>query len=467
MLSEQGLRELRRQQWWSSLSTFPVHAFVELALAFYYRYEFVDVDELRAQLWPQLDSHKGPLIWAANHLTLIDSFLIYRALFPLSRAGESRLIPWSTPEYRNYYHLGGWFKQRLIRSLMYLCRCIPFLREGEDEKSVQWRQTAFQKLVWVLNHDGAVFVYPEAGRARSGWFDRRKPKDFLGNLALEVPKAKFLCVYLRGEEQHYTTAIPKKGDRIRAVASLVDGARPGETNGRQISQRLFDEIARLQDEWWKKSALPRNCSGNDVVDLKDPLLTEDIDPSTGDADEEWLTRHLTPKERAHWDTQPPARRFAEFWKLFAAKEAAFKAFTQAGITTPNGAFTHLEADLFRRKVRHLPTGAECDLAFTDDDADKIHCVCILRGGSIGDDENPGDYLYKVEELPRGADRHAEVRERCLRFIAESSDDIPSPAVLAFTEETSMPRVLRNGRPKDWGVSLSHSGRYAAYSFMIS
>ena len=45
--------------------------------------------------------------------------------------------------------------------------------------------------------------------------------------------------------------------------------------------------------------------------------------------------------------------------------------------------------------------------------------------------------------------------------------VSSPAVLAFTEETSMPRVLRNGRPKDWGVSLSHSGRYAAYSFMIS
>jgi phosphopantetheinyl transferase (holo-ACP synthase) len=466
VLSERDLSDLRAQERWSSWLAYPVYAFLLWALNWHYRYHFQSLEEFQREVWKELDAHDGPVIWAANHLTLIDSFLIFRAVFPFAKANKVKRVPWSTPEYRNYYHLGGWLQQRAIRLLMYLCRCIPFLREGDDEKSVSWRETAFQKLVWILNHGGTAFVYPEAGRARSGWFEKRRPKDFLGRLAMEVPKAKFLCVYLRGEEQHYTTAVPQKNERIRAVFSLVDGARPGETNPRDISQRLFDEIGRLQDEWWKRSTLRRNCGGNDVVDLKHPLLQENIDPASGDADMEWLSRHLTKKERAYWDAQEPAKRFAAFWKFFAAKEAAFKAFAQAGIGTPNGGYLHLEADLFRRKVRHLTTGAECDLAFTDDDADKLHCVTIMRGGWIGDDQNQGDVLWKVAEVPKGESPSAFARELLLSFIAESSDDI-SPAALALSEESGQPKVLRRGKVQDWGASISHSGRYAACSFMIS
>jgi len=40
-------------------------------------------------------------------------------------------------------------------------------------------------------------------------------------------------------------------------------------------------------------------------------------------------------------------------------------------------------------------------------------------------------------------------------------------VLAFSDEEGIPKVLRGGKACDWGVSLSHSGRYAAYSFMVS
>jgi len=466
VLSEQDLGALRRQAFWSALLSYPVYAFIIAACRLRFGYRFEDLKRFQRAVWKELDAHPGPVIWAANHLTLIDSFLVFRAVFPFSRAAQARRIPWSTPEYRNYYHLGGFIKQRLVRLLLYLCRCIPFLRGGEDEASVQWREKAFAKCVWALKQGGAVFVYPEAGRARNGWFERHRPKDFLGRMALEAPEAKFLCVYLRGEAQAYTTAVPVHGERFRMEFELAPAVLPAETSPRQISQRLFGVLGGLQDRWWKRSGLRRNCGGNDVVDLKAPGLEENIDPVTGEADEEWLSRHLTPKERAYWQAQPAQERFKTFWKFFAAKEAAHKALAQAGIVLPNGGFLLLEADLFRRKVVYRPADIQLDVAFAAEDADKLHCVCVLRGGYIGDDENPGDVLSTVAPVPQGRAAGEFARELCLSFIAESSDEISSPAALAFAEEDGAPAVLRRGKAQDWGVSISHSGRFAACSFMI-
>ena len=136
-----------------------------------YRYTFSDLEAFRADIWKKLEAHDGPVIWAANHLTLIDSFLIFMAVVSPERLLSDDLLPWSTPDYANYYNVGGVVTKPLIRFLMYLCRCIPFLRGGEDEASRRWREKAFEKCAWVLKEGGAVFIYPEAGRSRGGWFE--------------------------------------------------------------------------------------------------------------------------------------------------------------------------------------------------------------------------------------------------------------------------------------------------------
>ncbi|HEX4048946.1 MAG TPA: 4'-phosphopantetheinyl transferase superfamily protein [Elusimicrobiota bacterium] len=467
-LAPEDLKALRRQWRVSRAAAVPLSFFVAAAARLRFGYRLPDdIRELRAELWRKLDAHDGPVIWAANHLTLIDSFLVYWALFPLSRSLEDRRIPWSTPEYTNYYRLGGPWKSSFIRGLLYLCRCIPFLRGGEDAAAEAFRQNAFDKCVWLLREGAAVFVYPEAGRSRSGWFEARRPKDFLGKLALEVPSAKFLCVYMRAETQLGTTVRPPEGDRFRLEVDLIDGARPGETNPREISQRLFDRLADLQREWWEGSAMPRNCGGNDVIDLKSPLLREDFSDDLADADPEWLERHLTPRELSYWTAAKPDDRFRVFWRFFCAKEACHKALARAGLIVSNGAFREIEADLFRRKAVHVSTGLQLDVRFTDDDADKLHCVAVLRGGWIGDEENPGDVVWDVAEVPAGASPGAFARERALDFIAQSNDEIGSSARLALSESGGLPSVLWKGRPRDWSLSLSHSGRYAACSFMIS
>lgn len=446
---------------------YPVYAFILVAARLYFRYSFKDLRRFRREIWDKLSKHDGPVIWAANHLTLIDSFLIFWAVFPWRKACCSRLVPWSTPEYRNYYQLGGPVRRRLLRLLMYLCRCIPFLREGDDEASVRWRENAFEKCVWILRHGGSVFIYPEAGRSRSGWFEAKRPKDFLGRLALDVPGAKFLCVYLRGENQLYTTVYPDQGERFRMHADLIDAVLPGDTTPRAVSQRLFDKLAELQNLWFKGSPWPKNCGGNDIVDLKSEKTREHFDSPPGEVDWDWVERHLTPKELDYLRAQDPAKIFASFWKFFAAKEAAHKALTQSGIQTPVGGYGMLEVDLFRRKVAHLPTGCQVDISFTDETPERIHCIAVLRGGYIGDEDAPGDVLWKIDEVPAAAPPEDYAREQCLKFIAASSDEIASAAVLAFSDEGGIPRILRAGKPCDWGVSLSHSGRYVAYSFMIS
>jgi 1-acyl-sn-glycerol-3-phosphate acyltransferase/phosphopantetheinyl transferase (holo-ACP synthase) len=467
-LAPEDLSALRRQWRVSRVVAIPLSFFVAAIARLRFGYRLPeDIDKLRADIWEKLDAHDGPVIWAANHLTLIDSFLIYWAIFPLSRAPEDRRIPWSTPEYTNYYKLGGPWKSAFIRGLLYVCRCIPFLRGGEDAAAEAFRQKAFDKCVWLLCEGAAVFVYPEAGRSRSGWFEARRPKDFLGKLALEVPAAKFLCVYMRSENQIGTTVRPPQGDGFRLVADLIDGARPGESNPREISQRLFDRLAEMQREWWDGSPLPRNCGGNDVVDLQSALLRENFSEDLADADPEWLARHLTARERAYWSAAKPGDRFRVFWRFFCAKEACHKALARAGLVVPHGAFQEIEVDLFRRKAVHISTGLQLDFRFTDDDGDKLHCVCVLRGGYIGDDETAGDVVWDVAEVPPGASPGAFARERALDFIAGSNDEIGSSARLALSESGGLPAVLWKGKPQDWSLSLSHSGRFAACSFMIS
>ncbi|MDX6770906.1 MAG: 4'-phosphopantetheinyl transferase superfamily protein [Elusimicrobiota bacterium] len=467
MLTPEDLKSLGRQRLLSRAVAAPLSLLVAAAARFYFHYRLPeDIGELRERLWAELDAHDGPVIWAANHLTLIDSFLVYWAVVPLSRAGSDRYTPWSTPEQTNYYSLGGPLQSAAIRALLYLCRCIPFLRGGEDAAAEAFRQNAFEKCAWVLENGGSIFVYPEAGRSRSGWFERRRPKDFLGKLALINPRAKFLCVYLRGDRQIGTTVAPEKGDLLRATFALLDGARP-EESPRAISQRLFDRLAELQEEWWKGSAMAKNCAGNDVVDLALPRLRDNFSDELDDADPEWLDRHLTARESAYLREQRPGDYFRTFWRFFCAKEACHKALARAEVVVPNAAFREIEVDLFRRKAVHVPTGLQLDLRFTDDDAEKLHCVAVLRGGYIGDEDGEGDAVWQVCEVPAGASPGAFVRDMALDFIASCNDEIGNSAKLALSEPGGLPVVLWRGKPQDWSLSLSHSGRFAACSFMAS
>ena len=94
---------------------------------------------------------------------------------------------------------------------------------------------------------------------------------------------------------------------------------------------------------------------------------------------------------------------------------------RAGLIVPHAAFHEIEVDLFRRKAVHVSTGLQLDIRFTDDDADKLHVLAVLRGGFIGDEQTEGDAVWDVAELPPGIAPGAYARERALDFIASCND----------------------------------------------
>ena len=76
-LTPEDLSALRRQRRLSRALAVPLSLFVAATARLRYWYHLPrDIARLRAQIWEKLDRHDGPVIWAANHLTLLASFLV-------------------------------------------------------------------------------------------------------------------------------------------------------------------------------------------------------------------------------------------------------------------------------------------------------------------------------------------------------------------------------------------------------
>ena len=213
----------------------------------------------------------------------------------------------------------------------------------------------------------------------------------------------------------------------------------------------------------------RVYTGNDVVDL---VLAREREPLEPD----WIRRHLTDAEMAGLPPSAPASS-AAFWSLFAAKEAACKAFAQAGVETPGGAFRMLEVDLEQARVRHLASGDEAELLGSGGaDGEYVHAVALIRRepaeeaesgeggpGGKGETAEPETVFSGVARLPDGADPSDYARERLLASIAKRLAGRCADG-LAIGTRDGIPAVLRHGAWQEWSVSLSHSGRLVAWSW---
>lgn len=187
--------------------------------------------------------------------------------------------------------------------------------------------------------------------------------------------------------------------------------------------------------------------GNDVVDLASPALS--LRAAGGeDALRRWRQRHLTDREQAA---------AASFWSLFAAKEAAWKAFAQAGIEGARGAFREFDVDLGRRTVRHLPSGLSAEIAQIDEGPDCVHCVVVLGETAAA------SLSFAVFPVPAGVQAGEAAREGLVDLAAAALGG--SRARFAVAWRNGAPALLEAGRWPEAGVSLAHSGRYAAASLL--
>lgn len=191
--------------------------------------------------------------------------------------------------------------------------------------------------------------------------------------------------------------------------------------------------------------------GNDVVDLANARAREPLE-------REWMARHLTPWERETLGVPSPVA----FWSIFSAKEAGYKAFAQQGIATPHVAFSMIEADLANARVRHLPTGESAELLHLTVSSDCVHTVALYAPG--GDPAPSDTVLTGIAYVPETSEASDYARERLIASIAGRLPDTDA-ASLAIGNRDGIPRVLRSGRWEEWSVSISHSGRLAAWAWV--
>lgn len=212
---------------------------------FGFRWRIEGIKESRREFKRLRKESTTPLLICANHLTMLDSFLIATALgSPWYFATHYAAIPWNTPARENF--ASKWW----MRILVYLIKCVPVSRGG-DRRAIG---NVLARISWLLSIGEVALIFPEGGRSRTGRVDTEAVTYGVGRIVQALPDCRVLCVYLRGDGQRGYTALPARGDRFRiALRSLEPkttqrGLRASLDISKQIISQLADMERRYFDD---------------------------------------------------------------------------------------------------------------------------------------------------------------------------------------------------------------------------
>ncbi len=214
-----------------------------LLMRFYFRYRIANVRKLREQYRRIRAQSDAPMLVCANHLTLVDSFLIIWALgsgFYLVRHPDE--LPWNTPESTNFG------RNAFTKSLIFLAKCIPITRGGarEDVGDV------LERVKHLLVRGETALLFPEAGRSRSGRVEEASAAWGVGRIVGAVPGCRVLCVYLRGREQETWGDFPVKGDTMDVQLACIEpkSDAKGVRRSRDLAQQIVRQIVRMEEDYF-------------------------------------------------------------------------------------------------------------------------------------------------------------------------------------------------------------------------
>jgi len=213
-----------------------------LVLRFRMGYRVVDMGRVRREFQRIRGESGGPLLICANHLTLIDSFLIAWALAPTWRyLIDFDSLPWNTPEVTNFANT---LRNRV---LAYLAKCIPIRRGGsrEDVASVLGRVTL------LLQRGEVAMLFPEGGRSRTGRVAAESAAWGVGRVVGAVPGCRVLCVYMRGEAQETWSDYPAHGDRLHVSLACIEPKSDlrGARRSRDLAQQIVSQLQRMEGSY--------------------------------------------------------------------------------------------------------------------------------------------------------------------------------------------------------------------------
>lgn len=214
-----------------------------LAIRFYFRYRIADVDALRAEYRRIRAQSDAPMLVCANHLTLVDSFLIAWALGsgPYWFAHPDGL-PWNTPESTNF---GKTWRARVM---IYVMKCISITRGGPREGVA----SVLARIRYLLSAGETALLFPEAGRSRTGRVDEMAGAWGVGRVVGGLPRCRVLCVYLRGRKQETWSDFPEKGDVLDASIICIEpkSDAKGVRRSLDLSRQVTRQLAQMEEDYF-------------------------------------------------------------------------------------------------------------------------------------------------------------------------------------------------------------------------
>ena len=214
-----------------------------LVMRFRFKLRLGEVREVRREFRRIRRESTGPLLVCANHLTLIDSFLIAWALAnPFYYLVDFDAMPWNTPEETNFA------STRRNRILAYLAKCIPIRRGGNREDVAR----VLGRVGHLLGRGEIALLFPEGGRSRSGRVEAGSAAWGVGRIVAGTPGCRVLCVYLRGEQQESWSDYPKPGDTLQVSITSFEpkSDQRGVRRTRDIAQQIVGQLMRLEEEFF-------------------------------------------------------------------------------------------------------------------------------------------------------------------------------------------------------------------------
>lgn len=202
------------------------------------RWRIEGLGELR-RLYAELRGSPAPLLVCANHLTMLDSFVIARSLgSPGFFLRDFGALPWNTPE-RAHFAARWWQKP-----LAWLLKCVP-VRRGSSRREVA---RVLEKLHFLMLRGEVVLVFPEGGRSRTSRVEVESAAYGVGRLVGGLPGCRVLCVYLRGHGQRRWSNAPRWGERFAVTACAIEpkSDRAGLRASLDLSRQIVARLAELE-----------------------------------------------------------------------------------------------------------------------------------------------------------------------------------------------------------------------------
>lgn len=207
-------------------------------------YRIRNLHAFRRRIDDLFRTHSGPWIICANHLTMVDSFLLAYAMFPCHRfMAHYSLVPWNVPEKRNFN------RNIVLAFICYLLKCVPIVRGGDRENIHMF----FAKCAYILQKKESLMIFPEGTRSRSGRIVPENVSYGVGRLVNIHPDARILCLYLRGDRQQTYGVIPKLKESFHLDVETVamDNQSRGLKGQRECARKIIAQLHTMETAYFE------------------------------------------------------------------------------------------------------------------------------------------------------------------------------------------------------------------------